>query len=96
MLKSAKKLAKCCERRLEQSFCPAGFDPKTEDGKKTACDTVDRKAALQLTERQLRRESNLTIVNNKIVTRRNVLKRTGSVNQMVQQQVAASPTVNDN
>jgi len=88
MLKSAKNLRNAVREGWNKVFVQPDLTPKQRMARK--------QLVIQLTERQLQGESNLTIVNNKIVTQRNVLMRTGSVNQMVQQQVAASPTVNDN
>jgi len=47
-------------------------------------------------ERQHRGESNLIIVNNKIVARRTVLTTMGSVDQTAHQQATASPSVDNN
>ena len=49
----------------------------------------------ELKERQLRGELNLMIVNDKIVTRRNVPIGTGGVDQKMQQQVVVLPSVAD-
>jgi len=88
MLKSAKNLRNAVRGGWNKVFVQPDLTPKQRMAR--------RQLVTQLKERQLRGESNLIIVNNKIVTRRNVWMSTGSVNQMVQQQVAASLSVNDN
>jgi len=88
MLKSAKNLRNVVRGGWNRVFVQPDLTPKQR--------TVRRQLVAELKERQLRGELNLIIANNKIITRRNVQTRAGSVNHMVQQQAEASPSVDAN